>query len=64
MEEYILFVDQKLSIIKMSIFLKLIYILVVQSRSNLSSFCGIPKVDSKFIWKCKEPKVNKSVEEE
>lgn len=36
MEEYILFVDQKLSIIKMSIFLKLIYILVVQSRSNLS----------------------------
>lgn len=65
MEEYILFVDQKLSIIKMSIFLKLIYILVMQSRSNLSRvFCGISKVDSKFIWKCKEPKVNKSVEEE
>ena len=36
MEEYILYVDQKLSIIKMSIFLTLIYILVMQSQSNLS----------------------------
>ena len=36
MEEYILLMDQKFSIIKMSIFLKLIYILLIQSQSNLS----------------------------
>ena len=36
MEEDILFMDQKFSIIKMSIFLKLIYILLIQSQLNLS----------------------------
>ena len=36
MEEDILFTDEKFSIIKMSIFLKLIYILLIQSQLNLS----------------------------
>lgn len=53
--------DQKLSIVKMSVFLKLTH--VFDAVSNLSRvFVAFQKLILKFIGKRKEPKVNTSVE--
>lgn len=63
MDGYISFMDHKLNIVKMSIFLKWTYIFLMQLQSNLSRvFVESQKLMLTFIWKSKVPKANKSEE--